>query len=55
MFKKTVQRILDILAIPLAYLLRNRMVQEELWKIDHFRPESGLCHWCHRPNDIAAR
>lgn len=52
MFKKTVQRILDILTIPLAYMLRNRRVQEELWKVSRFRPENALCHWCHRPNDI---
>lgn len=52
MLKKTIGRFLNLLCVPLAYMLRNEAVRKELWASSAFRPEGGLCHWCNRPNDI---
>lgn len=50
--KTIAAHILTFLAIPLAYLLRKRVVQEALWKSSAFRPDNPLFHWCNQPNDI---
>jgi hypothetical protein len=52
LLKKIIGKVLNLLCIPLAYVLRNDAVREELWKNNAFRPENGLCHWCYTPNDI---
>lgn len=50
--KNIVGKILAFLCIPLAYMLRNRLVQEALWNSKAFRPENPLYHWSNLPNDI---
>ena len=50
--KNIAQKILDLLSLPLAYMLRNQKIREALWSACAFRPETPLCHWCNRPNDI---
>lgn len=52
MLKKIIASFLNFLCIPIAYILRNEAVCEELWKSHAFRPQSGLCHWCNKPNDV---
>lgn len=52
MLKNLIAKLLNLLCVPLAYMLRNDVVREELWKNGAFRPEGALCHWCNKPNDI---
>ncbi len=52
MFKEKIKKILNLLCIPLAYLLRHPSIQERLWESGTFRPLNPLYHWSNKPNDI---
>jgi len=52
MLKKLFGIVLTLLCKPVAYILRNDLVRQEIWKNTNFRPEGHLCHWCCTPNNL---